>query len=181
MLHLPYIIPTPQDLQAAWKGLEAAKASGKARSIGVSNMQKSHLDIILETATVIPAINQLEYHPYLQRANGFVSWMKKRGIEVSSFKGLAPLTVAKGGPLDKLLISIAQSHGVTEEAVLLRWAFGQGLVAVTTTRNEERIDRYLTALDFKLTPEEHDQITQVGLTHHFCWWGRKYFDPDDRS
>ena len=82
--------------------------------------------------------------------------------------------------MDKLLISIAQSHGVTEEAVLLRWAMGQGVVAVTTTRNEERIDRYLKALDFKLTPDEHDQITQVGLTHHFRWWGRKYFDPDDR-
>lgn len=120
LLHNTYLFPTSQDLQKTWKCLEAVKASGKAKSIGVSNMQRNHIEAILKVASDVPAINQLEYHRYLQRANDYAPWMREQGIEVSSFKGLAPITVGKGGPLDGPLESIAKSHGVAADAVLLR-------------------------------------------------------------
>lgn len=72
LLHNPYVIPTTEDLQNAWKGLETVKAKGKTRSIGVSNFERKHLEAILETCSVVPALNQLEYHPYLQRANDYL-------------------------------------------------------------------------------------------------------------
>lgn len=181
LLHNPYVIPTPQDLQNAWKGVEMVKASGKARAIGVSNMQQGHIETILETATEVPVINQIEFHPYLQRAHDFLPWMREKGIEVSSFKGLAPITVGKGGPLDGPLVRIAEAHGVTPAAVLLRWALNQNVVVITTTSKPERMDEYAQAIDLTLSSEEQEEITQVGLSHHFRWWGKSFFDPDDRS
>jgi diketogulonate reductase-like aldo/keto reductase len=157
------------------------KASGKAKSIGISNMQRDHIETILKVAEVVPAINQLEFHPYLQRANNLVPWMREQGIEVSSFKTLAPITAAEGGPLSGPLHKIAETHKVTADAVLLRWAMDQKVVPITTTSKAARLDQYLAALSLRLTAEEHERITQVGLTHHFRWWGKSSFDPDDRS
>ena len=68
LIHTPYYTDDPTELQRAWKAMEEVKKTGKVRSIGVSNFQRHHLETILQTATVIPAINQLEFHPYLQRS-----------------------------------------------------------------------------------------------------------------
>ncbi|KAM0421249.1 hypothetical protein ACHAPT_010971 [Fusarium lateritium] len=181
LLHNPYIIPSLEELQKAWKGLEAVKASGKAKSIGVSNMQRHHIEAILEIAAVVPAINQLEFHPYLQRSNDFVPWMREQGIEVSSFKTLAPITVGKGGPLDGVLDKIAEAHSVSTDTVIMRWALNQNIVPVTTTGKAARMDQYIAAADLRLNPDEQEEITQVGLTHHFRWWGKSFFEPDDKS
>ncbi|OAQ60316.1 aldo/keto reductase family domain-containing protein [Pochonia chlamydosporia 170] len=94
LLHNPYVIGSNEGIQAAWKGLETVKAQGKAKSIGISNFQRHHTEALLEICAIKPVINQLEFHPYLQRANDFVPWMREQGIEVSSFKTLAPITLA---------------------------------------------------------------------------------------
>ncbi|GES63679.1 aldo/keto reductase [Aspergillus terreus] len=181
LLHTPYVIPNLADSQSAWKGLEAVKATGKARSIGVSNFQRNHLEAILETCSVVPAINQLEYHPYLQRSLDFIPWMRERGIEVSSFKTLAPVMVGKGGPLDEPLASIAAKHNTTTSAVVLNWATSQNIVPITTTTKKERMEEYIAAISLQLGRAELEEITQIGLKHHFRWWGKDFFGPDDRS
>jgi diketogulonate reductase-like aldo/keto reductase len=144
-------------------------------------MQRNHIETILETASEVPVINQIEFHPYLQRTHDFLPWMRERGIEVSSFKGLAPITVGKGGPLDEPLARIAEAHGVSPAVVLLRWALNQNVVVITTTSKPERMDEYAQAIALTLSPDEQEEITRVGLSHHFRWWGRSFFDPDDRS
>ncbi|KAK2603151.1 hypothetical protein N8I77_009629 [Diaporthe amygdali] len=154
LLHNPFIIPTAQELQAAWKGLENVKTSRKARSIGISNLQRNHVETILQAATITPAINQLEYHPCLQRAHDYITWLRERGFVVSSFKGLAPITVGKGGPLDDVVAKAAASHGVVPSTILLRWSLDQNVVPITTTTNIDRMDNYLGALQLTLTREE---------------------------
>ncbi|KAL7918379.1 NADP-dependent oxidoreductase domain-containing protein [Trichoderma austrokoningii] len=181
LLHNPYVIASNKGIQAAWKGLEAVKAQGKAKSIGISNFQRPHIEALLETCTVKPVINQLEFHPYLQRANDFVPWMREHGIEVSSFKTLAPITVAKGGPLDELLPSLATKYGVAESVVLLSWCIGQNITPITTTRSISRLDEYKAATEVNLEPADVEEISQTGLKYHFRWWGKKFFNPDDRS
>ncbi|KAH6843146.1 NADP-dependent oxidoreductase domain-containing protein [Chaetomium sp. MPI-CAGE-AT-0009] len=181
LLHNPYVIPTTEDIQSAWRGLETVKASGLTRAIGVSNFQRHHLEAVLETCTEPPVLNQLEYHPYLQRSDNYVSWMQEKGIQVSSFKTLAPVTVAPGGPLDVVLSSIATKHATTPEAVILSWAIGNNVVPITTTSRGERMDQYLSAVALKLSPQEQEDITKVGLERHFRWWGKAFFKPDDRS
>ena len=100
--------------------MEQVKSSGKAKSIGVSNYLRPHLEATFRTAASPPVINQLEYQPYLQRANHFTSLMQANGIEIEAFKGLTPLHKGKGGPLDQTLENIANKYGVTPSAILLR-------------------------------------------------------------
>lgn len=157
------------------------KAKGEARSIGVSNFERKHLEAILETCSVVPVLNQLEYHPYLQRAHDYVPWMRAKGIEVSSFKTLAPIAVAQDGPLSPVLSSIATKHSTTPGAVVLSWAMSQNIVPITTTSKEDRMKEYLSAVDLALDSDDLEEFTQLGLQYHFRWWGKGYFDQEDRS
>lgn len=175
------MIASSEGIQASWKGLEIVKAQGKARSIGKSNFQRHHIEILLETCTIKPAINQLEIHPYLQRANDFVPWMREHGIEVSSFKALTPITVGKGGPLDELLPALATKYGVAESVILLSWCIGQNIAPITTTSNESRLNEYSAATKVVLESIDVEKTSRAGLKHHFRWWGKDFFDPDNTS
>jgi diketogulonate reductase-like aldo/keto reductase len=181
LIHQPYKAETDEALQTAWKAMESIKNSGKAKSIGVSNFLRSHMDTILSIATIVPSNNQLEYHPYLQRGNNYVPWLASKGTRVTSFHGLAPLRKAAGGPLDGPLKSIAENHGVSEDAVLIKWQIENGVVPITTTTKEDRLQGYLKALDLKLTKDELDEITKIGLSHHVRTWQPQRFEADDRS
>lgn len=161
--------------------MEEIQQAGKARSIGVSNYLRPHLEATLKGATSPPVINQIEYHPYLQRGDNYVEWMHQNGIQVGSFKGLTPAFRAPDGPLREPLTRIAKAHGVTEAAVLINWTIRNNVVAVTTTTKLERLDEYARALDIKLTDEEAKEITDVGASYHFrTSWGEHFVD-DDRS
>ena len=107
--------------------------------------------------------------------------MQEKGIQVSSFKTLAPVTVAPGGPLDAVLSSIAAKHTTTPAAVLLSWAIGNNVIPISTTSKDERMDEYISAVTLKLLPQELEEITKVGLERHFRWWGKTFFELDDRS
>lgn len=145
--------------------MEEVQRSGKARSIGVSNYIIEHLETILETAEIIPALNQVEFHPYLQRKN-LVPWSESKGIFTAAFGPLTSITKGKPGPADEVLDSLAKKYGVTESAVALRWCVDQGVVAVTTTGKESRLQEYLTACTFTLTPDEIKSISDAGNKKH---------------
>lgn len=66
LIHAPYFAKTDEDLQQKWADMEKIQKSGRAKSIGVSNFLQPDLEVVLKTAKVVPAINQIEYHPYLQ-------------------------------------------------------------------------------------------------------------------
>lgn len=162
--------------------MEELKTSGKARSIGVSNYLRPHLKATLKGATIPPALNQIEYHAYLQRGDDYVAWMQENGIQVGSFKGLTPVFRAPpDAPLTEPLARIAKTHGTTEAAVLISWIIRNKIVAVTTTTKAERLNEYMQALKVTLTDEEANEITEVGQTYHFrTSWG-DHFGDDDRS
>ena len=181
LIHGPFFAKNEEDLQQAWKGMEAVKQAGKARSIGVSNYLRQDLEATLKTAKDPPVINQLEYHPYLQRANGYVPWMQEQNIQVGAFKGLTPLARCKEGPLREPLERMALAHGTNASAVLLSWHIQRNVVAVTTSRKEERLREYGEALKIKLTREELDEISRIGLTYHHRDFRTEKFDQDDRT
>ncbi|KAL4868201.1 hypothetical protein BDV12DRAFT_104730 [Aspergillus spectabilis] len=180
LIHQPFFAKSPTELQDAWAAMERVKEVGKARSIGVSNFLESHLETILQSAKITPAINQIEYHPYLQHGS-LVPFHGKQGITTASYGPLTPVIRAKGGPVDPLLSKLAEKYGVGEGEVLLRWAIDRGSVAITTSGKEARLSTYLDALKFQLTPEEVDEISQVGEQKHYrAFWNEK-FAADDRS
>ncbi|KAI2788356.1 hypothetical protein POX_e06370 [Penicillium oxalicum] len=130
--------------------------------------------------TVVPSVHQIEYHPYLQHGN-LVSWQQSKGIATVSYSGLTPVTRAAGGPLDQLLPGFAKKYGVTPGEILLRWCLDQGVISITTSSKETRLASYLRVLTFKLTPQEIEEISAVGKTHHHRAFWKDKFAEDDRS
>ncbi|KAJ5156513.1 hypothetical protein N7492_009316 [Penicillium capsulatum] len=180
LIHAPFWAQSDDELQTAWANMERVKASGKARSIGVSNFLQSHLETILKTATVTPSVNQIEFHPYLQHGN-LVPFQEDKGINTMGYSGLVPLTRAKGGPLDPLLSALATKYAVNESEILLRWSLDRGGVTITTSGQESRLAGYLRALTFQLTPQEIQEISEVGQRKHYRAFWRDKFAADDRS
>jgi diketogulonate reductase-like aldo/keto reductase len=181
MIHSPYWTTDENELQGAWLSMEGVQRSGKAKAIGVSNYLRSHMEATLKAATIVPAANQIEFHPYLQRADEYVPWLKSKGVQVSGFKPLTPITAAAGGPLDGVFDRIAKAHGVSIDSVLLRWQVQKGVVPVSTTAKQGRLDEYWEAAQLELSDSEMEEITKVGLTLHYRNWGKNRFAPDDRT
>ncbi|KAL7790508.1 NADP-dependent oxidoreductase domain-containing protein [Trichoderma afarasin] len=178
----PYAFKHAQaELQRKWKSMEKLKTAGLATSIGVSNYLRHHVEATLDGATIPPVLNQIEFHPYLQRGNDYLSWLRENGLKVGAFNGLTPAFRAPGGPLREPLSRIAEKYGTTEAAVLLKWIIQNGVVAVTTTTDPERLDVYAQALKINLTKEEVKEIKDIGLTYHFRTSWPEYFKADDRS
>lgn len=160
--------------------MEAIYATGKAKSIGVSNFLQSDLETILKTAKIVPAINQIEFHPYLQHGS-LVEFHKKHGISTSAYAPLTAAVKASPGPLDETYERLATKYGVTKGEIALRWVIDQGIVALTTSASENRLKTYLNVTKFKLTPEEVQEIKEIGLQKHFRGFWLDKFAADDRS
>ncbi|QSS59245.1 NADPH-dependent alpha-keto amide reductase [Histoplasma capsulatum] len=109
---------------------------------------------------MIPAINQIEYHPYLEHGDT-VLFQEKRGIRNVAYDPLPPATTAKGGPVDGILAGLAKKYAVTEVEVLLRWCIDHGAIAITTSKI--------------------GSISRVGARNHFRAFFNDKIAPDDRS
>ncbi|KAL7822509.1 Aldo/keto reductase [Trichoderma gracile] len=180
LIHGPFFADSDEELQQKWADLEAIKASGRAKSIGVSNFLQEHLEAILKTAKVPPAINQIEYHPYLQHGD-LVAFHKKNNIAIASYGPLVPITRAQGGPVVPVYHKLAEKYGVTDSDVGLRWVLDQGIVTLTTSSKESRLKGYLERLPkFTLEEDEVKEISEEGNKHHYrAFWTDK-FAKDDR-
>ncbi|KAK4101013.1 Aldo/keto reductase [Parathielavia hyrcaniae] len=177
----------PADLQAKWAEMEALKDSGRARSIGVSNYLREHLEAVLQTARHPPVVNQIEYHPYLQHeeqdgGGGLVQFHREKGIATVAYAALTAVVRAAPGPVDGVYERLAGKYGVTIADVALRWCLDQGIVTVTTSSNEERLKHWIRRLPlFKLTPEEVDEIAKCGREKHYRgFWTAKFAEGDWR-
>lgn len=185
LIHSPFFAddaPDPAaELRARWAQMEAIRASGRARSVGVSNYLASHLDATLDGCKVPPAINQIEYHPYLQHGD-LAAYHKEKGIAISAYAPLTAVTKARPGPLDDTYAALASKYGVEEGDVALRWVMDQGAVVITTSSREERLRGFLARVpSFKLTPAEVDEVGRIGREKHFRgFWNHKY-DESDQS
>lgn len=153
--------------------MEAIKASGLAKSIGVSNYLPNHLSVILKTAKVVPAVNQIEFHPYLQRVE-LLEFHKQHGIATTAYGPLTAATKAKPGPLDDYVGRLTKKYAVSENEIYLRWCIDQDIVPITTSSKEQRLSDYLRAATFKLTPVEIKEMNQIGQEKHFrVFWNHK--------
>ncbi|KIJ16762.1 aldehyde reductase [Paxillus involutus ATCC 200175] len=161
-------------LKEVWKGMEEAKSAGLTKSIGVSNFTADHLNEILEVATIPPAINQVEAHPYVWKAlEPNFAVHKKHNIVTSSYGGLSPLFRGKGGPLDPIVEQIrarlesTRGSPVSDGHVLNKWLKQKGVLVVTTSSKAERIREYLDTENVPdLTAEEIDLIDVTGAKLH---------------
>jgi len=180
LIHSPFFAKSDSDLQKAWAAMEEVRKSGKAKSIGVSNYLPQHLEATLQTATVPPAVNQIEYHPYLQH-RPLLDYHKKHNIATAAYGPLSAVTKAKPGPVDGFIASLAKKYYVNEAEIALRWCIDQDIIAITTSGKESRLSDYLRATAFKLTPAEIKEIADKGEGKHYRGFWTKNFDANDKS
>lgn len=142
----------------SWKALEDLYTAGKIKAIGVCNFNVSHLQDLLNSARVIPVINQVEFHPRLQQVE-LRAFCKEHNIQLEAW---APLM--QGGLLeDPTIAEIAKKYGKSISQIILRWDIQNGVVTIPKTVNKERMVQNASIFDFSLTEEELQVINAMNL------------------
>lgn len=139
-----------------WRAMEELQAEGKIKSIGVSNFWQEHLEALFQTANVIPAINQIEFHPgYWQP--GLTEYCKKQGIVVESWSPLARGKVFG----NEILERIANQHNKSVSQICLRWVIQHNVIVIPKSTTPKRIEENINLFDFELSEEEMKQINDL--------------------
>ena len=159
LLILHQALPSQFDLTLeAYRALETLLSDGKVRAIGVSNFMVEHLTRLLETASVVPAVNQIEVHPYFQQRE-----VQRRGAEHSiltqAWSPIGGITFYRDGQhsstlQDPTIGEIAAAHGKSPAQVMLRWGVQEGRSVIPKSTKPARIAENLDVFDFELTADE---------------------------
>lgn len=157
LIHWP--VPRLDMYAHTWRTLIELRERGLARSIGVSNFKPAHLERIITETGVVPAVNQIQVHPYIPRVE------QRRvnaelGILTESWSPLAPDTELLSDPV---ITSIARAHSRTPGQVVLRWHVQHGLIAIPKTVSPARLAENLAVFDFDLTDADLEAIATLTL------------------
>jgi diketogulonate reductase-like aldo/keto reductase len=141
--------PVPNLRQESWRALEKILDSGRARAVGVCNYTEGHLKELLRRSSVVPAVNQVEFSPFLYQRN-LLEFCQSKGIRLEAY---APLTAGRRLH-DPRITAIARKHGRTNAQILLRWAVQHEVVVIPKATHADRIAENARIFDFELTSEE---------------------------
>lgn len=158
--------PVPQLRNESWRALEKILEGGRARAIGVSNYTERHLSELLDGSDIVPAVNQVEFSPFLYQRD-LLEFCRNHRIQVEAY---APLTAAQRLN-DQRITGIAAKHGRTNAQVLLRWAIEHEVVPIPKSSHPERIAENAEIFDFELVPDDVSALD--GLNDGF----RSSWDP----
>ncbi|MBL7960462.1 aldo/keto reductase, partial [bacterium] len=137
----------------SWRAMETLLAEGKCRAIGVSNYTIRHMDELLQKSKTVPAVNQVEFHPYLYQKE-LLEFCHTNNIRMEAY---SPLT--KGKKLnDPKLEAVAKRYNKSSAQVLIRWALQHGLIVIPKSTQEERIRENADVYDFIISPEDMDLL-----------------------
>lgn len=156
--------PVPKKRIESWKALTEIYRQKKARAIGVSNFEIRHLDELLNSSDKIPAVNQIEVHPFLYDPE-LIKHCKLKQIEVEAY---SPLT--KGRKLsDPRIVQIAAKYGKTPAQVLIRWCLEHDWIVLPKSRHPERIHENADVFEFSLSAEDMRILDSLNERLHTGW------------
>lgn len=139
-----------------WKALERLYKEGKVKAIGVSNFLKHHLEIILNNCDIVPAVNQIEFHPGLIRKDT-IDFCKEKNIVLEAW---APL--GKGKMLNnEILLNIAKKYNKSVAQICLKWCLQNEVIPLPKSENLERMKQNLNLFDFEITIEDMNIINNM--------------------
>ncbi|GAB6123100.1 aldo/keto reductase [Dysgonomonas termitidis] len=141
-----------------WKKFEEIYQSGKVKAIGVSNFKQHQLEILLQETTIVPAINQIELHPYLIQQSD-LDFCKKAGIQTEAWSQFAANQT--GLFEEKILADLAAKHSKSPAQIILRWDYQRGVVTIPKSANEKRMAQNLDIFDFELADEDIKAINSL--------------------
>jgi diketogulonate reductase-like aldo/keto reductase len=149
----------------AYRALETLLADGRVRAVGVSNFMVEHLERLLEHATVVPAINQIEQHPYFAQAD-VQAFGEQHGIVAQAWSPIGGITVYRDSGHtsaleDPVIGEIAIAHSKTPAQVMLRWGLQHGRSVIPKSVKPERIAENLDVFDFELSAGEIAAIDRL--------------------
>ena len=141
LMHWP--LPARGEFVSTWRSFEKLQSEGLARSIGVSNFKPAHLDLLQAETDVVPAVNQIQLSPAIQRREQR-AYNAAHGIITESW------TPIKGVLGEAVVEEVAEKHGRTPAQVVLRWHVQNGLVVIPKSASPERMAQNLAIFDFEL-------------------------------
>ncbi len=148
--------PVEDRFKETWAAMEYLHEQGRARSIGVSNFLVHHLKELLSVATVMPTVNQVEFHPRLQQP-GLQDFCHSNEIVLEAW---SPLMKGKVLEIPEL-VEIAEGHGKNAVQVTVRWLIQKGIIAIPKSVHRERIEKNIEVFDFQLSEEEMAAINAL--------------------
>ncbi|WP_298803529.1 aldo/keto reductase [uncultured Pseudokineococcus sp.] len=156
LIHWPLPTQYDGDYVSTWKALEKFKADGRARSIGVSNFQVDHLERLARECDVVPAVNQIEVHPYFTN-EAVRAYGNEHGIATEAWS-----PIAQGGVLkDPVISEIAERVGKSTAQVTLAWHIARGDIIFPKSVTPERVRANFDIFDVGLTEEDVRRITAL--------------------
>jgi diketogulonate reductase-like aldo/keto reductase len=166
-----YLIHWPVERLRAdsWKALEKLHKDSRARSIGVSNYTVRHLRELLDTCEIPPAVNQVEFHPWLYQKD-LLEFCKANGIALVAYSPLCRARSLK----DKALVAVAQKHGRTSAQALLRWGLQKGVIVIPKSTRSARIEENAGVFDWSLDETDEATLDALNKNRHVTW------DPTDQ-
>jgi len=153
LIHQPY-----GDVHGAWRAMEGLYQEGKIRAIGVSNFQPDRLMDLMIFNKVVPAVNQIETHPFCQQIET-AKFLQENNIQIESW---GPFAEGKNDIFkNELLVFIAGKYKKSVAQVILRWLIQRGVVAIPKSVHKERLIENFNIFDFNLCSEEMEAIVEL--------------------
>lgn len=155
------IYPSINKREETWKAMEEIYKSGKAKAIGVSNYMVSHLEEMKDYAKIMPAVNQIELHPFLIEKE-LIEYCKERGIAIEAHSPLV-----HGERLsDPKIVEISKKYGKSPAQVLIRWDLQHGWITIPKSTRKERIEENINVFDFELSNEDMQTLDSMSENLH---------------
>lgn len=151
-----YLIHQPfGDIHGSWRAMEELYKAGKIRAIGISNFQPDRVMDIITFNEVVPAVNQIETHPFNQQTEAH-QFLKENNVQIESW---GPFAEGKNNLFqNEVLLTIAEKHSKSVAQVVLRWLIQRGVVAIPKSVKKERIRENFNIFDFELSPEDMESF-----------------------
>lgn len=160
LLHFPVTLVRGK----TWKAAEQIHKAGQAKAIGVSNYTIRHLEELLEDCEVVPAVNQVELHVFLQQPE-LLEYCKEKGIVVEAYSPLAH----GNGLDDPVLQKLAEKYNKSVGQIMLRWCIEQGTAPLPKSVHKERIEQNIELFDFVFDDEDKAKLKKLDKDLRTCW------------
>lgn len=150
--------PATERRHEAWRALEDIYNVGRAKAIGVSNYMVRHLEEVLKRSDIVPAVNQIEFHPFIyKQQQPVLEFCKAHNIAIEAYSPLAQARQMH----NPVIGEIAIKHRKTHAQVMLRWAIQHGTVPIPKTTHQHRMKENITVFDFELSSHEMQQLNDL--------------------
>ena len=150
--------------EETWKAMEEILKSGKAKAIGVSNYTIPHLEEMVSYAEIQPAVNQVEFHPFLYQKD-LLEYCQKNNIALEAYS-----PIVKARKMDNAsIINLAQKYKKTNAQILIRWSIQRGCIPIPKSVHENRIQENADVFDFEISEEDMSILDSLNENVHQAW------------